>query len=175
MKTKKITILSIVCILLAAVLALSVFALVSSKAQITALEEENHALKAQIENMSVTHDFLPEDCYCTLVVADWSVNGNALTATTFAQAVLPDPAISDARIELRRGEAVLDSLTIKFGDGDAVGIYEVDASVEFDLPDISEGEELQLWLVVESESAGVLESCGGGWYLENGEWMLITG
>lgn len=175
MKTKKITMLSIVCILLAAVLALSVFALVSSKSKINALEEENHALKAQIENMSVYQDWLPEDSYCALVVADWSVNGNVLTADTFAQAVLSDPVIYDARIELRRGEAVLDSMSITFGSGDAIGIYEADTSVKFDFPEISADEELQLWLVVESEGAGLLDSCGGGWYLENGEWMLITG
>ena len=175
MKTKTNALLVIVCILMAVVLALSVFALFSAKADIRALEEENHALKAQIENMSVTYDWLPEDSYCTLVVADWAVNGNVLTADTFAQAALPDPAITDARIELRRGETVLDSLTITFENGEAIGIYEVDVSVEFDFPEIGADEELQLWLVVESESAGILDSCGGGWYLENGEWMLITG
>lgn len=175
MKTKKSAILVIVCLLLAAALALSVFALVAAKKQVAALEEENHALKAQIENMSVTYDWLPEETYCTLVVADWSVSGNVLTANTFAQAVLADPAVSDARIELRRGETVLDSQSVTFGSGDAPGIYEVDASVTFDFPEIGADEELQLWLVVESESAGLLDSCGGGWYHENGEWMLITG
>ena len=175
MKTKKMTILSIICILLAAALALSVFALVTSQAKNAALEEENHALKAQIENMSVTLDILPEDCYCTLVIADWSVSGNALTATAYAEAVLPDPAITDARIEMRRGETILNTQSITFGSGDAIGIYEADATVQFDFPEIDAGEELQLWLVVESESAGLLESCGGGWYPENGEWLLITG
>ena len=44
-----------------------------------------------------------------------------------------------------------------------------------DFPEIGADEELQLWLVVQSENAGLLDSCGGGWYFENGEWMLITG
>ena len=98
-----------------------------------------------------------------------------MTANTFAQAILPDAAISDARIELRKGENVLDSQSISFGSGDAIGIYEVDVSVQFDFPEIGADEELQLWLIVDSESAGLLETCGGGWYPENGEWMLITG
>ena len=175
MKTKTNALLVIVCILMAVVLALSVFALASAKSTINALEEENHALKAQIENMSVAQDWLNEEAYCTLVVADWSVHNGVLTANTFAQAILPDAAISDARIELRKGETVLDSQSISFGSGDAIGIYEVDASVQFDFPEIGADEELQLWLIVDSESAGLLETCGGGWYPENGEWMLITG
>ena len=87
MKTKKSTGLVIVCILLAAVLALSVFALVSTRNQLIALEAENaaleeeiHALKAQIENMSIAQNWLPEEAYCTLVVANWSVADNVLTA-----------------------------------------------------------------------------------------------
>ena len=175
MKTKKSAILVIVCILLAAVLALSVFALVSAQNQIAALEEENHALKAQIENISASNTWVSEEAYCSLVVADWSVNGGVLNATAFAQAVIADPAVSDARIELRRGETVLDSQSVSFGNGDALGIYEADASVTFNFPSIGADEELQLWLVVQSESAGLLDSCGGGWYFENGEWMLITG
>ena len=175
MKNKKTTVLLVICILLAAVLALSVFALFSAKEEISALEEENHALKAQIENMSVSYNLLPEEAYCSLVVAEWSVNGNAMTATTFAQAVLPTPTIYDARIDLRRGESILATQSVTFGNGDAIDIYEADASVAFDFPAIGADEELQLWLVVESESAGLLEFCGGGWYLENNEWMLITG
>ena len=182
MKTKKSAVLVIVCVLLAAVLALSVFALFSAKNQITALEmenealvEENHALKAQLENMSAAHTWMPEEAYCSLVVADWSVNGGVLNATAFAQAVVADSAVSDARSELRRGETVLDTQSITFGSGDALGIFEVDASVSFDFPSIGADEELQLWLVVQSESTGQLDSCGGGWYFENGEWMLITG
>ena len=182
MKTKKSTLLVIVCVLLAAALALSVFALFSAKnqigtleAQYEALQEENHALKAQIENMSIAQSWLPEEAYCTLVVADWSVSDNVLTATTFAEAVLPDPAISDACIELRRGETVLESQPVTFVDGDAVGIYEADVSIQFHFPEIGADEELQLWLVVDSEVTGLLDSCGGGWYLEDSEWMLITG
>lgn len=175
MKTKKSAVLVIVCILLAAVLALSVFALVSAKNQITALEEENHALKAQIENMSVSNTWVPEEAYCSLVVGDWSVNGGVLNATAFAQAFIADSAVPDARIELRRGETVLDSQSITFGNGDALGICEADVSVTFDFPSIGADEELQLWLVVQSENTGLLDTCGGGWYFENGEWMLITG
>ena len=182
MKTKKSTGLVIVCILLAAVLALSVFALVSTRNQLIALEAENaaleeeiHALKAQIENMSIAPNWLPEEAYCTLVVANWSVADNVLTADTFAEAVLPDSAVSDACVELRRGDTVLASQPVTFSNGDAVGIYEADVSIRFDLPEIGADEELQLWLVVDSEVTGLLDSCGGGWYLENGEWMLITG
>ena len=175
MKTKKSAVLVIVCVLLAAVLALSVFALVSAKNQIAALEEENHALKAQIENMSVSNVWTPEEAYCTLVVAEWSVNNNVLTAKAFAEAVLPGSTASDAYIELRRGETVCSSLPVTFSNGDAIDLYEADMSVQFDFPEIGADEELQLWLVVQSEDAGLLDSCGGGWYFETGEWMLITG
>ena len=99
MKTKKSAVLVIVCVLLAAVLALSVFALVSAKNQIAALEEENHALKAQIENMSVSNVWTPEEAYCTLVVAEWSVNNNVLTAKAFAEAVLPGSTASAATVQ----------------------------------------------------------------------------
>lgn len=182
MKTKKSTGLVIVCILLVAALALSVFALFSAKNQIAALEtendalvEENHALKAQLENMSVEQSWFPEEAYCTLVIANWSVTDNVLTATAFAEAILPDSAVSDACIELRRGETVLESQSVTFSSGDAVGIYEADVSIQLELPEIGADEELQLWLVVDSEVTDLLESCGGGWYLDAGEWMLITG
>ena len=175
MKTKKMPILLIVCIILAAALVLSVVALASAKSQLKALEEENRTLTEQIRTLHASQSWQVDDFYCSLVIADWAVENNALSALTFSQAVLPDSAVSDARIELRRGETVVTSQAITLDESGTPNLYEVDSTLEFEFPAIGADEELQLWLVVESEAAGLLENCAGGWYLENNEWMLITG
>lgn len=175
MKTKKMPILLIVCIVLAAALVLSVATLASTKSQLKALEEENRTLLEQVRTLHASQSWQVDDFYCSLVVADWAVENNTLSALTFSQAVLPDSAAFDARIELRRGETVVISQAITLVESGTSNLYEVDSTLEFDFPAIGADEELQLWLVVESEETGLLENCAGGWYLENNEWMLVTG
>ena len=178
------------CILLAAALALTVGLLFSAKAEAAAaveqlqilsgrlqtLEEENTALRLQQSFQSVQWAPMEDGDYrCTLLVESWSEADGSMTVDAFAQTLLAPQADFHARLELRRGDEVLSEVPAVLEAGEAAGVYEADVSASFRIPAIADGEELQLWLVVESDCCGILSSCGAGWYPENGEWLLITG
>ena len=194
MKLKTPTLFLIICLILATALLLSVISLVSAKSDVAALEEQirtledqnhqltalNQTLQAQIDAQSnmiqtVVDPVDTEDFYCTLVVDTWEVKDSTLTVHTFAQAVLAESVKSNAQIELWRGETVLASQPIALDLGEADGVFEADASVSFELPEIEADEELQLWLMVEPAGSDALFACGAGWYLEDGQLMIITG
>jgi len=192
MKKKRNLPLLIVCLLLLAALIGSLFLLRSAKedvkqleAQILELGEKNQQLSALNQALQTQLDsslsqsgpaavYIEED-YCTLVVDSWSVSGNVLTADTFAQAIfIGDPEFT-AKIELWRGDAVVSSHPVTLSPSEASNVYEGKVSVSFEMPEIPEGEELQLWLMVEPEGRTAVFTYAAGWYLENGQWMLISG
>lgn len=177
MKQKKYPISAIVCIILAVALLMSVIALISAKSEISALKDENLALQAKLESSSAQTQITPvisDERYCTLIIDTWSVQGDILSAGTFVQAVIPNVSDYTAQIELWKGNNVLDSMPVTLEPGEEAGIYETDVSVEFEIPEITADEELQLWLTIDLGDE-VIYSCGAGWYLENDQLMLITG
>ena len=178
------------CILLAAALALTVGLLISAKTEAAAaveqlqilsgrlqmLEEENTALRLQQSFQGVQWMPMEEsDYHCTLLVESWAEADGNLTVDAFAQITLAPDAACDARLELRLGEQIISKVPVTLGSGEAAGIFEADVSAAFQIPAISDGEELQLWLIAESDCCDPLSACGAGWYLEKGEWVLITG
>ena len=183
MKKKSLTICLIVCAVLAAALLLSVVALASSKPDPSAPENEEQVLQdqplpeqpdaptGQIEFIPI----VPEESYCTLVIDTWSVEDGILTASTFLQAVMSESSDFTARVELLNGDVVLAAHPVTLDAGEAGGIYEADVTVQFEIPELSAEDELQLWLVVEPAGGDALYYCGADWYLEDGTLMLITG
>ena len=134
---------------------------------------ETQAIELQTEPQAAQLD--PDRYYCTLVIDTWTAHDGKLDVSTFAQATLPEGMEATAQIELWKDSTVLESQPITLGAGEGEGICEADVSVTFDLPEIAVDEELQLWLTIDVDGAQALFSCAGGWYLEDGQLMLITG
>lgn len=172
MKKNRFMALLIVCTLLAAML--SACGDQASEVE-TVVGEDLIATQAQeVQIEPATSPLDPELHYCTLVIDTWDVQDGKLNVSTFTQATLPDDVEVTAQIELWRSNIVLDSAPITLGAGEEEGIYETDVSVNFDMPDLAVDEELQLWLTIDVDGSGELYSCGG-WYLEDGQLMLIAG
>ncbi len=184
MKKIPLTLCLLICAVLAASLLFSVVALVGAKSNAAALleladelearadqlEAQNHSLKVQLSSLVSDSDTE----FCSLIVDSWSAEKGVLTIGAFAQAVLPENVTPSAQIELWHNNALVASHPVSLAAGEAEGYLEADADVAFHIPDISTGEELQLWLIVSTDSK-TLFFCGSGWYLEDGQLMLITG
>lgn len=175
MKQRSLTMTLIVCVVIAAVLLVAVIALKPEQSEIAAPEAEDQVLQNIPSAPAEAAPVLGDEHYCTLVIDTWTAESGKLTVSTFAQAVLPENIDATAQIELWKDNVVLASQPITLGAGEEDGIYEVDATVTFDIPELSVDDELQLWLTVDMDDTGVLFSNGGGWYLEDGQLMLITG
>lgn len=198
MKKNALTITLILCVVLAAALLLTGISLIKANAalaeadsqiqaltaQVQALEQQNQSLQAQpddqtaaatpIQTQAVPVD--PADFYCSLVIDNWTAQNGILAVDAFAQAYLDESIKFSAQLELWRGDAVLESHDILLDIGEAEGMFEADiVGAAFTLPEITADEELQLWLMVKPSGSDAIFSCGAGWYLEEGQLMLITG
>lgn len=192
MKKKRNLPLVILCILLLAALAASLFFLHAARAdlevlqvQLLELTEENaqlsnlnYTLQLQLDNQfledSGASSYVEED-YCALMIAQWSAQNGVLTFDAQAEVFLTAPSEITARLELWRGDAVYDSQPITLTKADSDTAYQTALTASFQLPQIAEGEELQLWLMVETDTGKMLFACAAGWYLENGQLAMITG
>ena len=198
MKKNTLTLTLILCAVLAAALLLTGISLTKANAaledaqaqiqsltaQVQALEQQNQSLQAQPDSQSTTASPIQTqttpvdttDFYCTLVIDDWTVQNGILAVDAFAQAYLDERIKFSAQLELWRGDAVLEAQEVLLDLGEAEGMFEADiVGAAFSLPEITVGEELQLWLMVKPSGSNALFSCGAGWYLEDGQLMLITG
>lgn len=186
MSKKGYWIIIVISVILAVAVLLSAGALIAARneiaelsTQMQVLQEENQALRLQIsyENAFWTpiQTEADREYYCTLVVDRWGIEDDNLTVHTFAQAALEESIKFTARLELRNGNTIVSSQPITLDIGEADGIFEADVSATFQIPEISENEELQLWLAVEPAGGTELFACGAGWYLENGQLLLISG
>ena len=182
MKTKTNKLYLIVCAVLALALLLSLIGFISArsnvkelKADVLALTEENQQLKLINQTLQNQLGGIEEgEAYCELVVSDWSEKNGKLTVSTSSQVFLPSGANASARLELWHGPNVIgtETLTLTLG---ATGSYDADVSATFNIPALQADEELQLWLVVESDITNTFSSCGAGWYLEGNQLMIIAG
>ena len=192
MKKKRNLPLLILNLLLLAALAVSLFFLHTVKAdlkvlqvQLLELTEENtrlnnlnYALQLQLDNQflqdSGASSYVEED-YCALMIAQWSEQDGILSFDAQAEVFLTAPAEITARLELWRGDAVYASQPITLTKADSDTAYQSAFSASFQIPAITEDEELQLWLMVELDSGESLFACAASWVLEDGELALITG
>lgn len=197
MRKKKTNLpLLIFCLVLAVALLGSVLLLVSAKRDVKILEGQieklasendalnnlNEALRIQLDEMflgqspasSGASTYVEED-YCSLLVDDWSVKGDRLSVDALAEVYLTAPAEITAKLELWRGDAVYAEQPVTLSKTEVPTAFEETLSVSFQLPSITEGEELQLWLKVEPAGGSALFACAAGWYLDNGELAMITG
>ena len=192
MKKKRNLPLVILCFLLLAALSVSLFFLYDTKSDLAVLQTQiqeltdenaqlsnlNYALQLQLDNQflqdSGASTYVEED-YCALMIAQWSAQDGILSFDAQAEVFLTTPAEITARLELWRGDAVYDSQPVTLTKADSDTAWQTALSASFQIPPIAEGEELQLWLMVETDDGNTLFACAAGWYLENGQWMLISG
>lgn len=188
MKTKTLKISQILCIVLAAALLLTVVLLIGAKSEVSDLEKEVQALNEQVQSLHAqlnSHsvsvvpgtDNVEEDGdYSTFIIDYWAANDGMLTVSSSVYVGMFSDELSGARVELWRGDAVVQSIPLALAEGEAEDVYEaVLTDVTFTIPQIDSTEELQLWLVVESANGNPVFTCGAGWYLEGDELMLVSG
>lgn len=189
MKKKISIIFPVISLLLAAALAVSVFALISVKSDVAALEQQvlkltedkqqlealNRLLQMQTSAPAENGEAITEEPYCTMYVDSWSLENNLLTVDTFAQAYLPAGGDFIAKAEIWKDDQVLTSQSIVLEPGESVSSYEASATVKFDMSELLHHEEFELWLMVAPANGSPLFYCAGGWYLENGQLMVIAG
>lgn len=192
MKKKRNLPLLIINLLLLAALSVSLFFLYDTKSDLAVLQTQiqeltdenaqlsnlNYALQLQLDNQflqdSGASTYVEED-YCALMIAQWSAQDGILSFDAQAEVFLTAPAEITARLELWRGDAVYDSQPITLTKADSDTAWQTALSASFQIPPIAEGEELQLWLMVETDDGNTLFACAAGWYLENGQLAMITG
>ena len=192
MKKKTTILILIVCVLLAAALLLSLFLLRSARNDLAALEAQlevlidendqlsnlNQALRLQLDTYplspSGSSSFVEEN-YCALMVDDWSAQDGVLSFDAQAEVFLTAPAAITSRLELWRGDAVYDSQSITLNPTESDTAYQSTFPASFRIPEITEDEELQLWLMVELAGGESIFACAASWVLEDGALAIITG
>ncbi len=122
--------------------------------------------------------------YGNLVVESWADTGSQLTITSgYAQVQMPRLAGEGGQITCSASDLVLQrngqevgrqSLTLPAGEGE--GSYEqVLTDVVFAMPEMAEGDQLELWLQVTLSTGEILMASGGSWTYFDGEFMLAVG
>ena len=184
--------LLILCLLLAVALVVSLISLRNAKKDVQLLEAQlqelayeneslsnlNQALRLQLDSYflspSGSSSYVEED-YCALMVADWSEKDGVLSFDAQAEVFLTAPAAITSRLELWRGDAVYDTQNITLSKADSDTAYQTAFSTSFEIPKITQEEELQLWLMVELENGETLFACAASWRLEGDDLVIITG
>lgn len=110
--------------------------------------------------------------YCNLVITDWNMEDNSLTITgCYAQVQLPtiapsglDLAVQEAALVLRCSGAEVSRQAVVLGDGEAAGSYETDGTLPaLTLPELTDGDVLELQLEVTLNDGRQLFAWGGSW------------
>ena len=122
--------------------------------------------------------------YCNLLVGDWAVEDDALNITTLHLEVqLPQLSPNGGAVTCQEARLILSCggteterqlLTLVPGEGTNALTLE-DASARFTLPELTEGDELALWLEIDLSDGRTEQVCGAEWYLEGGELLLVAG
>lgn len=191
MKNKTSVIMLIVCVILCSALLFSLFSLRAVKSDVSALETQirvladendrlsnlNQALRLQLDSifLSGSSGTYVEEDYCSLLVDSWSEEDGILSFDAFAQVFLTVPVDFTARLELWRGDSVFSAQPVTLNETEAATVFEGNLSNSFEIPEISDGEELQLWLMVEPADGTPLFACAASWSMEDGSLMIITG
>lgn len=120
--------------------------------------------------------------YCNLVVGEWHVRDDMLNIEN-AYASIHTPQLGSAavtcdsaRILLKHGGTVLDEIALSPApDGDA-GSYTCSASaIAMALPDLPDGDQVDLWLEATLSGGQVLTHCAATWYAMPGGFSMAAG
>lgn len=121
--------------------------------------------------------------YCNLVPEDWTAADGTLTISAcHIQVQLPQLSVSDslscesAKLVLCRGAEALESLDVTLAPGEGSRSYEASAeNTAFSLPELVDGDDLELWLEVTLSDGQDLSVCGGSWFFAEGQLQMVAG
>ena len=122
------------------------------------------------------------NAYCNLFVEDWTQEDGKLTLVTgYAQVQLPRIGghtvdYQSSRLVLKLGDAELQSVPVEMPRGEAEGSYEIVLeNVNFDMPEIEDEQQLDLWLEVSLDNGKSLTYNGCSWFFADGNLTLAVG
>lgn len=120
---------------------------------------------------------------CTLMVTDWSADGQELTLkNAHVQVNLPQLSadggakIRSAALVMRLGTEEVLRKELKLAQGEGEGSFEVDLQqYRLTLPEMEAGDQVDVWVEVILSDGQELLSAPSGWYLDGGKLSLIAG
>lgn len=123
--------------------------------------------------------------YCNVYLENWTSDGSSLTISSgFAMVQLPqlqEPGVENAdfrgaRLALMLNGEEIDSINLDMPKGEGEGSYEATLeNIRFDLPAMSEDDQLDLMLLATLTSDAVISTYAGSWFLSEGELNLTVG
>lgn len=121
--------------------------------------------------------------YCNVMLSDWAVTEAGLTLKeVYAHAQLPrlspegEVALTGAFLELRRNGAVVETVNAALSQDEvALSFSAAITDVSFPLPELAEGDVLELYLRVKLSAGEDLTAYGASWYLEEGVLTSVVG
>lgn len=191
----KKSIIAILALILAlAALILTVFACLEIKAQtarLDALETQLQQLQSQMAETQPpvtdppvadpTNPPAPEDegeCYCNLYLGDWTCEDGTLTLTAASAQVVSTPGrqLTGAALILEVNGTSHSTVVLQMHPGEASDSYELDLSgFSLNLPELSQGDQMNLYLEATLSDGSVLTALGGTWDYEGDQLLMVAG
>ena len=149
--------------------------------RVAALEAENSALKAQLFNdPHISDAFAPE---AEFMFADWTAEDGILTVSGgFARVSGLDlgggniAEIHTCDLVLYWGGMELFKDALILHPGEAIDSFELELdTLRYHLPDLSEGDQIELMLEVTLSTGAALTAWGGSWEYTDGQLIMIAG
>lgn len=122
--------------------------------------------------------------YANLVVDKWETAGEMLNVSTgFVQVQTPRLSADGSPVTIGATELVfklngeeLERRALSLPQGEAQGSYEMTLeNSAFKMPAMEDDYQLDLWLEVKLSSGNTISVCGGSWYYNSGELLLVVG
>lgn len=122
--------------------------------------------------------------YGNLVVESWYDADGKLTVTSgYVQVQMPRIATASGAVTYSSADLVLQlngqelaRTPLDLPDGEGEGSYElVLTDVVFDMPEMADADQLELWLEVTLSTGEELLATGGSWFYSGGELLLAVG
>lgn len=121
--------------------------------------------------------------YCAMMVEDSTVEDGVLTITAgYAQVQLPRIGQSkdavkavDAELVLRAAGSEVSRCDLELKAENETTLTGEVIGLTFDLPEMEDDEQLELWMEVTLSDGQTLFTTGGSWYYNGGELFLVVG
>ncbi len=178
-----LSVIALVCAVLA--MGLSVFSLISANsnaAKVEQLELQNSYLQEQLNLLSASKGPVSSDAYCHLLVNSWEGSLSVLTLrSAVAQVVIPATSdtellIQSAQLVLRRDILEVERKAVTLVATDSNTSFEaILEGISFELPQLEENAQVDLWLEVVLSDGQILLSPACGWFRSGSELFMVAG
>ena len=152
--------------------------------RVSALETENALLRLQLENVNTAVPKVPaepEDRIPTaeLYFSDWSAEEGLLTidgAFARVMALGADARIADCMLILYHNGEEVEAIPLTLLPGEATDSFELELDpLSYDLPELKDGDTLELELSVSITTGTNLTALGGSWDYADNQLIMIAG